>query len=390
MALLTLRRPGPGAVPVAPGYPGSAAPGQLAATPWGYFLGPDGQAHAQFDLATSELSMPVEDLTWSPGARLAPVSVIHAHYLESWDVHVQLSGTITQIANEPTAPALAPNGLGAIFENIRAVYSGQDNPLDVAGRWLPVRQQAEVHAFADTSTVTLPKQNTTASQVTGNWSIDAVFRLPVALSKKSKPGDWSPRGLVFCQDDAVSINLYLTCGQLSDFISVATGDTIALTSGSISIRQNVMTIPADPYSAPDLSELHTFTSTQYPATQGSTTLVPLLTGEVYTRLGFAVILPSGQVDAQNTAGLSSITLKYGGNQRILDSLSPETLRYRQATDDASAVAAGFYVVDFARDWPRNVFDSSKVTDLRLELKFSTAPAAGTLIEWMAEQLVASV
>jgi hypothetical protein len=390
MALFTLRRAGRGSVPVAPGYPGSAAPGLLSGLPYGYFVGPDGQAHAQFDLATTEISQPSQQLTWSPGARLGPVPVIHAHYLETFLLHVQLAGTITQVANEPSAPAIAPNGLGAIFANVRAVLSGQDNPVDVSGRWLPVREAAEAHAFVDSSSYTLPKQNTTSSQVVGNWSIDAVLRVPIALSKKSKPGDWSPRGLIYVQDDTVSLNLFLLCGQLTDFLSVATGDTIALTSGTVSIRQDGMTIPADPYSAPDLSEIHTMTSTQYPTVQGTTTLVPLITGDVYTRLGFAVVLPSGQVDATNSAGLSSVTLQYGGNYRKEDSLSPEEMRYRNAIDDSAAVPQGFYMFDWARDWPRNVFDSSKVTDLRLRLDFASAPAAGTLIEWFAEQLVPSV
>jgi hypothetical protein len=390
MALLTLRRAGRGSVPVAPGYPGSAAPGLLTGLPYGYFVGADGQAHAQFDLATTELSQPSQQLTWSAGARLGPVPVIHAHYLETFLLHVQLAGTINQIANEPSAPAIQPNGLGAIFANVRAVLSGQDNPVDVSGRWLPIREAVEAHAFVDTSTYSLPAKNTTANPVVGNWSIDAVLRVPIALSKKSKPGDWSPRGLIYVQDDTVSLNLFLLCGQLSDFISVATGDTINLTSGSVSVRQDGMTIPSDPMSAPDLSEIHTMTSTQYPAVQGTRTLVPLITGDVYTRLAFAVILPSGQVDSTNSAGLSAVTLKYGGNYRKEDSLSPEEMRFRNAADDSAAVAQGYYVFDWSRDWPRNVFDSSKVTDLRLQLDFTAAPAAGTLIEWFAEQLVASV
>lgn len=390
MGLLTLRRGGSGIRRVAPNYPGSAAPGTVGGLPWGWFVGPDGAPHAQFDLATSETSIPGQELAWAPGARLGPVPVIHADYLGEYTLHVQLAGTIDQIANEPSAPAVAPNGIGAMFETVRDVFSGQDNPIDVAGRWLPVREAAETHGFVDTSAVKLPPQNNTAAAVVGNWSIDAVLRLPVSLSKKSKPGDWSPRGLIMVQNDAVAVNLYLTCGQLSDFLSVANGDTINLTSGSVAVRQAGMTIPDDPLSAPDLSEIHTLTSTQYAAIQGKTTLVPLLPGDVYTRLGFAVVLASGQVDATNSAGLERVTVQYGGNYRKMDGISPEEMRFQSATDDSAAVPPGYYMQDWTRDWPRNVFDSSQVTDLRLRLDFSAAPAAGTLIEWFAEMLTASV
>jgi hypothetical protein len=387
MALLTLRRPGPGVVPVAPNYPGSIAPAQMQALPYGQFVGPDGQVHDQFDLASTEVSMEGQNLTWAAGAKPAPVPVIHANYLADYELHVQLSGTIDQVASESQAPAVAANGLGALFEEVRLVYSGQDNPVQVAGRWLPVRQQVEVHAFADTAKVSLPAQNTTTAAVTGNWSIDAILRVPVALSLRSKPGDWSPRGLVMVQDDAVSVYLYLICGQLTDFLSVDSSDTINLTSGTIQVRQNALTIPEDPYSAPDLSELHTMQTITHNLLAGTRTQVPILTGDVYTRFGFAVVLASGQVDATNSAGLKGVTIQYSGGYRKDDTLSPEEIRYRQATRDGVAVPAGFYVFDWADRWPRQVVNAADITDFRLVLNFSAAPASGTLVETFQENLV---
>lgn len=390
MGLFTLRRPGVGATPVAPGYPGAPAPGQLTRLPYGYFIGADGQPHAEFDLATDETSLPGGEYAWAAGTKVGPIPVIHAEYHSETELHVQLAGTIDQIANEPSAPAIQPNGLGAVFSSIRQALSGRDNPLDVNGRWVPVRERVETKGFVDTAEVVLPPINNTAAAVVGNWSIDLILRLPIALSKKSKPGDWSPRGMIMVQNDTVASYLYLVCGQLSDFIQVAAGDTINLTSGSIAYRQGGMTIPDDPESAPDLSEIHTMTSTPYQAVQGSKTIVPLITGDVYTRLGFAVVLASGQVDAKNSLGLTSVTLLYGGNYRKMDSLSPQQVRFQNATDDGAAVPSGFYVFDWTRDWPRNTFDSSQVTDFRLQLEFNAAPPAGTLIEWFAEQLTASV
>lgn len=349
-------------------------------------------AHAAFlAQARPYYGEPYDNVTFGTAAATSrQVRIPNAMLLAKTFLIVNGSATISVPATSEVN--FSSQGLYALIANVKESVGLSSSPIDCSGFFLAQKLMMDYPQYADSANVqvsgtTFPYNNTTGAAVNENFTFQFVIEAPNIYSEAGL------QGLVLMQNNKVAGNYTVTWAGTSAPVFEAisgTNATITALSATVQFASELYPVPTTPAGgAPDLTRYPIIQEQQYDlSTQKQ--VINIDPGLEIMRLTLH-FFNAGVYDATDTLNLQSVKWAWNGGavsqintvRQVLDFLA----RKRYSNSLLAFIGKGTLILDFDRQAPREWFDSTGVTDLKLTLNFAGAPAANSYVNVITESML---
>ena len=285
-------------------------------------------------------------------------------------------------------------GLYALIPNVSQSVGLSAKPIDVSAYTLAQKLGMDYPAYQESENMnvtgtTFPYANTTGAPVSESFDFSFVVDAPNVYSEAGL------QGLIMMQNQSVAGNFTIswsgTTAENAIFTATTgTNATFTALSATVTLASELYPVPNSiAQGAPDLTRYPILQETQYPLT-GAKTIVSIDPGLEIMRV-ILHMYNGGVYDAANALQLQTIKWSWNGGAVSQIDTGVWVLNFlaqkRYANTVISQIGKGTYILDFDRQSPREWFNSTGVTDLKLQFTFGATPAANSYVNIALESML---
>lgn len=311
-----------------------------------------------------------------------------------------VSGTMSVSIPATSDTGLTVEGFYALIPNVQQSVGLSAKPVDCSAHFLQTEVGMDYPQYEDTANMVIldsgvpavfPISNTTGAAVVHNLTYSFVVEVANIYSEAGL------QSLILMQNQKVAGNYvvsWLGSGTPQNIFTKVSGTAATITNltGTVQFASELYPVPSDPtQGAPDLTRYVIKNETQYPIAN-SKAIVNIDPGlEILRVIIHLVNGTTGVIDEGNALGLEQIKWSWnGGAVSQIDTVTG-VLTYlgqrRYAPFVVNQLGNGVYILDFDRQAPREWFNSTGVTDLKLQFTFGSTPPTETVANILIESML---